>query len=474
MLLQEIKMIKKIIGLGASAGGIEALVAITPHLRKNGKSCYVLAQHIASNGHTELIARILKRESKLKVVLAEDNIELQVDHIYLIPSGFNGVVKDERLQLIKPKADCLSKPSINALFNSLACEYKDKAIGVILSGTGSDGALGCVKIKDYGGITIAQDPTSAIFDGMPNAAINTGKIDHVLNEKDIPSFIANILNISSKNNNVESELITAYDPKDLESLFERIKKLSGVDFGLYRVDTIIRRLKSRMSILEIEGVPNYLEFIKNSPEELKKIQDNFFVSFSYFFRDQSAFIALELLIVDRLLNKKEGEAFRVWVAGCASGEEAYSIAIVISECLKKYKKSLALEIICTDLNEVALHRAKIGSYSELAIKKMPSSIVSEYFYFINGNFQVVQKLKDYCRFENQNVLDSANENLDLITCRNLLIYMKRTTQNKIILIFKRSLIANGILFLGQSDKIEYELEKHFEVYDYDSKLYIRK
>ena len=181
-----------------------------------------------------------------------------------------------------------------------------------------------------------------------------------------------------------------------------------------------------------------------------------------------------MLIVDRLLNKKEGEAFRVWVAGCASGEEAYSIAIVISECLKKYKKSLALEIICTDLNEVALHRAKIGSYSELAIKKMPSSIVSEYFYFINGNFQVVQKLKDYCRFENQNVLDSANENLDLITCRNLLIYMKRTTQNEIILIFKRSLIANGILFLGQSEKIEYELEKHFEVYDYDSKLYIRK
>jgi chemotaxis methyl-accepting protein methylase len=467
-----------VVGIGSSAGGLQALFGLLSQLKPSGNVSYVIAQHIMHDGHSNLMEKLLKRYSALEVILVSRDQALQPDKIYLIPAGSDGVVNGGLIQLCPPAKGHISTPSVNVLFKSIAESCKCYGIGVVLSGTGSDGVLGCRAIKHNQGMTIAQEPTSAEFDGMPSSAIEAGVIDQIIVTSSIAGAITQkLLNQTHlmQNNFIDVAHSPAVDSDELQAILKLVLEKTGVSFSGYRTETIKRRLSARVSAFKMSSLRDYYQYLVKTPNEAQQIQQLFLISFSSFFRDAGSFQTIEKYLNQIVANKHSGEPVNIWVAGCASGEEAYTFAILLAEIMAAQGKSNPVHIKGSDLNPAALDKARAGEYTSKAIKEIAPAYLSKYFSRKGESFIVNDAIKSMCRFEHENVFNAADvKTLDLVSCRNLLIYFKGPLQDQLISTFHQCLAAHGLLFLGQSESLSASRGHLFKSLDLTHKLYMRR
>ncbi len=478
-----------IAGIGASAGGLEAMLPLFARLRPTGQIAYIIAQHMANDGHSELVARLIQRESTLPVVLADKTLRLQADTVYMIPAGKDGMVRADTLTLSEPAAGNISTPSVNTLFKSIAESCGSNAIGIVLSGTGSDGVAGCRAIKAAGGLILAQLPTEAKYDGMPAAVIDAGLADQIVPVEDVgerlavrfPGYVAPkaavtpVQVVHPAAVNPGEAAITAAERSELEQLQRQVLEATGIDFSSYKEDTLLRRLEKRKAAVGAISAEAYQALIRRDPHELHALQHLFLVSMSSFFRDRDSFLSLERALAARIVDKLQGVPVRVWVPGCASGEEPYTLAIILNELLGSCRQLQPLVITATDLNAEALAMARTGIYPRTAFAEMDAALRDRYFIQKGQQFEVTPELKACVRFEQRDVLSGTPPGeLDLVSCRNLLIYMKSHLQDQLIKIFHQALLPDGLLFLGQYESLSFLGSSLFTPVDQYHRLFVRR
>ena len=329
-----------VVGIGASAGGFEALKPLLRNLQKTGRFVFIIAQHMHSGAHTELMAKLLAVESVLTVSIGADGEILKADQVYLIPAGYDGYVEGGKLHLATPSKLSYTKPSVNILFNSIATEYHHHAAAIVLSGVGSDGAKGCQAIKSQGGLTIAQQPVDAQFDGMPTEAIRIGAVQHVVLPEKMGALLATLLQESHVIALQGSAPILNLTGKQLATLTQMVLGITGVDFTKYKQDTLVRRINARMAYLNLSSVDDYIAYCVSHSDEIQNLQQTFLVSTSHFFRDPASFKALEPLLAELVSKKTSADTIRIFVPACATGEECYSLAIMFPRYLTSVKITL--------------------------------------------------------------------------------------------------------------------------------------
>jgi chemotaxis protein methyltransferase CheR/two-component system CheB/CheR fusion protein len=460
------------------------MLAMFAGVRRTGRIAYVVAQHMMHNGHSDLVARLIGRESVLPVVLGSDGIPLEADTVYLIPSGKDGRVKDGRLELSEPAPGKVSTPSVDVLFQSIAETQQANAIGIVLSGAGSDGRIGCRVIKSMGGLTLAQDPAEAKFDGMPSAAIAAKVIDRVLPVNRIGDTLANLFPGLSpapiaapleQSPASREPAMTASQHQELAILLRQVLDATGIDFSNYKEETLLRRLERRKAVAGASSAAEYQALIRRDPGELKTLQGLFLVSVSSFFRDRESFRVLERALKDLALKKAEGEPVRIWVPGCAAGEECYTLSILLGEILSASGRKSPVQITGTDLNAEALEVAAKGVYRQTAVKEMARELWNRYFDTAGQHLAVKPHLKECVAFEKRDVFSGApSADLDLVSCRNLLIYLKSSLQDQLVGIFHRALRPGGLLFVGESESLSFFGNSLFVTVDSTHRLYRRR
>ncbi len=438
------------VGIGSSAGGIEALSLLVKHLPDDLNCCYVIAQHLSPN-YKSILHEILNRESKLLVKKLVDGEKPKKNTVYVIPPNKNLVIKNKTFILQEPPKEIFTKPSINILFDSISQEYGENSIGIILSGTGNDGTQGLISIKASGGITFAQIPKTAKYDGMPLSAIESGSVDYEIAPEQFGDIIKRYLMFDE---NITSLLEMNSSSDELEILLKKVKKKTEIDFSNYKHATLLRRLQRRMATVECTTLSDYLHYVSLHEEELALFAKDTLISVTSFFRDAEAFDIFRTYIKDIVQTKKSGDEIRIWIAGCATGEEAYSIGILFLEYLEEFGKICKLQIFATDIDIHALGVARTGVYSESAISEMKNEYVEKYFKHKDSTYEVTKLLRDSVIFAKQDLTyDPPFLKLDLITCRNVLIYFNSELQSKVLNMFHYALHAEGYLFLGRSESI---------------------
>lgn len=468
------------------------MLPLIARLRPNGQVCYLVAQHMAYSGHSEILVKLMQRESYLPVEAPSGPVQLLPDRIYMIPAGRDGVVSSGFLKLVEPSPQHISTPSVNALFASLSEHLGNKAIGVVLSGTGSDGVAGCRKIRACGGLIIAQNPDEAKYPGMPVSVIDAGLADFVLTVKDIGALLSTRFetrfvtgampkeSILAVKMNTAQVNITEEDPvsdemhKELALLLHQVLDATGIDFSSYKEETLIRRLEKRKKIVGTESASAYQAFIKRQPKELYILQNLFLVSKSSFFRDRDSFRILEKALSEMILDKRVGDAIKIWVPGCGSGEEAYTLAIILKELLGKNPRH-PIVINASDLNSKALELARIGVYRHASFQEMELRLRDRWFIKHGQDIEVSDEIKACVRFEQFNVLNaSPYVQLDLVSCRNLLIYLKVHLQDRLITAFHHALKTNGLLFIGQYESPGFVGSSLFSTVDHYHRLFRKR
>ena len=461
----------RVVGIGASAGGLEALRELMVSLPATGDLCYVIAQHVSPT-HVSMLMNLLAPMTSLVVCDLKDHQEPSMGTVYITPPNKDVVMKNGVLRLTEPQQAIGPKPSVNHFFQSLASELGDQAIGIILSGTGSDGASGLKAIKAVGGITIAQEPDSAKYDGMPKAAIHTGSVDLILRPADMGAALDRLV-IQHQN----LQLVIAHEPEaDEYTQINNIVRLnSGFRLSDYKAATVRRRIARRMSILGIKFLTDYIERLRKDKEESLALVRDTFISVTAFFRDTSAFLALELVVREIIQNKDEGGVIRCWVPGCATGEEAYSLAMIFEEALRDLERNdLQYMIFASDLDNDALEQARSGLYPHSDLEMVPRILRDRYTEVVGAYCRVTKSLRNRLVFARQNVIeDPPFARLDLISCRNLMIYFTAPVQKRVLEVFHYSLNEGGCLFLGKSETGDARKDL-FEPKDNRSRIYRRQ
>lgn len=459
-----------IVAIGASAGGLEALTALVSQLPTDLDVPFIVLQHLSPN-YRSMMVQLLGRATGLEVREIEDGGEPLPNRIYITPPNRNLVLENDRFRLVEPGIEVLPKPSVNTFFHSLAEGRGEDAIAIVLSGTGSDGASGVRAIKAGGGLVFAQDPLSAKYSGMPQAAIDTGCVDWVLSPGEIAREISLI--VKSQGNPLQTTLPAA-SPATLKSLLYKVQRHTQVDFSGYKEATVWRRILRRMAANRVRDLDEYLNLAERNPEEYSQLCKEILISVTAFFRDPAAFDSLRPLLADRLARKSPGEEIRIWVPGCATGEEAYSIAILLFELLGERLSETRLQIFATDLDLTAMASARRGLYAESSLSTLSPELLTRYFQPQGDAYEVIKPLREAVVFARQNVLqDPPFLRLDLISCRNLLIYFQNALQEKVLDTFHYALSPGGLLFLGKSESV-YQREGLFEIEDREHKLFRRK
>ncbi|WP_083838724.1 chemotaxis protein CheB [Ectothiorhodospira sp. PHS-1] len=438
-----------LVGIGASAGGIEALSRLVRTLPEHSGLSYVVAQHLSPD-YQSMLTEILGRETRLKVLSLSDGTAPRPDTLYITPAASNVLFQDGRLRLRETSTRGIPKPSVDLLFRSLAIELGDHAVGVILSGTGSDGADGVTAIKQAGGRVFVQDEQTAKYPGMPQAAVATGMADAVLTPEEIADALSRTACQLPAGHAPRPEDLG--DPGELERILRLVRSRTGVDIGQYKEATMLRRLQRRLASTGANSLFQYLEYLHDHPDEPEALVRELHILVTSFFRDESAFKGLQRAI-DALMKKKNaGEALRVWIPGCATGEEAYSIGILMHEALRNSGRDLKLQIYATDVDLDALAQARRGLYSAGALEVLEPVWLQRYFTRSREQFRVSQVLRDSIVFARHDLMkDPPFLHLDLISCRNLLIYLKSPMQDRVFESFHYALKVGGLLFLGRSE-----------------------
>ena len=458
-----------IVGIGASAGGLEALSTLFPNLPRDLGLAYVVVQHLSPT-YRSMLAQLLGRETPMPVHDIEDGVRPQGNTVYITPPNRNVSLVDGRFRLVEPAREALPKPSVNLFLASLAEALAETSIGIILSGTGSDGAAGIHAVKAAGGLTFAQDPATAKYNGMPQAAIDTGCVDWILAPEKMGEEIAMI---ARNHGAVPVATQAASAPATLKHLFNRVRARTKVDFSLYKEATLWRRIERRMAANHVNTLQEYVDLTETAPEELDRLCKDILISVTAFFRDGEAFAALEKEIDALLLRKQPGDDIRVWVPGCATGEEAYSLAIIFAEKLGASFDQYRLQIFATDIDVDAMARARRGVFSVPSMAQMDRQRMKQHFTQRGDRYEIASHLRDVVLFARQDlVLDPPFLRLDLITCRNVLIYFQSELQARILSVFHYALSPGGTLFLGRSESI-FQQENLFDVVDKESRIFRR-
>lgn len=459
-----------VVGIGASAGGLEALQTFVKHLPDDATMAYVIAQHLSPQ-HRSMMVELLARHTALKVTLVKNNCIAEANVIYITPPDNDVYMEDKRLRLRKPQAVIGPKPSIDYFFTSLAKQFQDHAIGVVFSGTGSDGSHGMRAIKAAGGITIAQNPSSAKYDSMPQSAIRVGAADLVLNPDEVAKQLSVIICSPRPIIAIREgdEPASAY-----QQILERLYEKEQVNFLDYKEATLQRQLERRLIALQLDSLDAYLSHVEQDPTELNQLLRRFLISVTSFFRDAQHFEALRDVLQKIIQVNAANKRIRIWVPGCATGEEPYSIAILLAEELGRAIADYDITIFATDIDAEATDQARRGLYSETALDGVDADWLTKYFEVQGRSYLVKKFLRELIVFARHDLIqDPPFLQLDLISCRNLLIYFKNELQNKVFAIFHYALVQDGYLFLGKSETIAQRKELFIAV-DSKHRIYRRK
>lgn len=457
-----------VVGIAASAGGIDALKHLLKQLDPSAALSIIIAQHLSPD-HESVLTKLLARETKLKVHSATDGDLIQIGGVYVIPPGHNAVVREGRIRLTATEQHGVPKPSANELFVSLAEAYTTRAVGVVLSGTGSDGARGCRAIKAYEGFTFAQDPAEAKYDGMPRSAIETACVDRVLT---VENIARQVLRLATQPTLLSEYRESGGRNEALAGILDLLSAETGVDFTEYKENTLQRRIQRRMVATETESWVEYEAFVREHPAELYRLYQDLLISVTGFFRDGSAFEKLSQTLRHIVEQKSPGDEIRVWVAGCATGEEAYSIAMLLHESLGSDIYDYNVQIFATDIDIPALTIARRGRYETVSVRDVSPERLKKYFSPASDGCQVKKHIREMVTFARQNLVgDPAFLRLDLVSCRNVLIYMKPELQKQIQATFHYALRPGGYLFLGKSESLPGS--QLFEASSTDSRILIR-
>lgn len=444
------------------------------HVPEDSGIAYVIVVHLSPE-HKSVLAELLQPHIKMPVQQVTETLELKANHVYIIPPNANLNSIDTHLRLSRLEEKRIDRAPIDHFFRTLSKSHDGNSVGVILTGTGSDGTLGLKEIKEKGGLTVVQDPEEAEFNGMPHSAITSGLVDMVLPLKKIPDGIINYLSTNPVLKSLEpGKKPDIEEQQVIQKIFTQIKAHSGRDFSRYKLSTILRRLQRRMQIYKVEILNDYLEILRKKPEEVMALSDDFLITVTSFFRDKEVFKHLKEKIIPRILkNKKNNEPVRVWAVGCATGEEAYSLAILLFEATAKMAVSPSIQIFASDLHEASLKKARDGFFPGDIKSEVNADRLKKYFVRENNGYRIKKEIREHVIFAPHNLLsDPPFSRLDLIVCRNLLIYLNRDIQRDIFEIFHYALQPKGYLVLGTSERID-----NPELFNTESKefsVYIKK
>ncbi|UZR98216.1 CheR family methyltransferase [Chondrinema litorale] len=464
-----------IVGIGASAGGLEALKEFFANMPESSGIAFVIIQHLSPD-FKSMMPELLGKHTNMKITTAQNGQVIQPNKIYLIPVKKNIIIKDRKLFLMEKENSVGPNLPIDLFFNSLGNVLEEKSVGIILSGTGTDGSRGIKMIKEAGGMIMVQDPDTSKFDGMPNAAISTGMVDLILPPRDmgekLVAYFSGKTDVLKEFENLQpSKGSNSY----LDLILFKVKKVSGIDFSAYKKPTILRRIEKNMKILHFSSLIELDHYLIENPDEVKKLYKEFLIGVTSFFRDPEAFESLKSKVFPEIVkNKTTNEPIRIWSAGCSTGEETYSLAFIMLDFFETHALygNIRFKIFASDIDRDALERASTGIYNSHQLANLPTRYISKYFNKLGENqFQVKDFVRKNIVFAKHNIIkDPPFIRLDLVVCRNLLIYIEPHIQKKTLLNFQFALNPGGYLFLGSSESTS-DVSQEFEVVDKKWKIY---
>lgn len=456
-----------IVAIGASAGGLEALQEFFKNMPLNTGLSFVVIQHLSPD-YKSLMDELLARYTQIPIKIITDGMLVEPDHIYLIPPRKNLYIFHNKLYLEDQNLKRGLNLPVDIFFRSLATEKGKNAIGVILSGTGSDGTLGTRAIKEVGGMVIVQDEETAKFDGMPRSSIATGLVDYILPPSKMPEAIINYIKHPFVSKEKEMDNILTKNIDTLSKIIMILRDYSGIDFSYYKENTISRRLERRVSINRFDSLEQYLLFLSESDKEKETLFRELLIGVTRFFRDVEAFDSLKNNVIPLLAEKK---SIRIWSIGCSTGEEVYSVAFLLADYLEKNNINSEVKIFATDIDKHSLEIAGQGFYPDNIVADIDPYYLKKFFIRKDNGYQVHEQIRKMIVFANHNLLkDPPFSKIDLVVCRNLFIYLKPEVQQRLLSILFYSLSPNGILFMGNSETIG-EMSEAFEAIDNKNKIY---
>ncbi len=447
-----------IVGIGASAGGLAAFDVFFSAMPAGADPgmAFVLVQHLAPD-HKSILSDLVRRYTTMKVFEVEEGMRVQPNCVYIIPPNRDMAVINGILQLLEPAAPRGLRLAIDFFFRSLAEDQHERAICIVLSGTGSDGTFGARSVKGGGGMVMAQAPESAEYDGMPRSVIATGLVDYVLPPSDMPAQLLAFASHHYRGAAAPATALPSRADNDVKKILVLLRAQTGHDFSEYKQSTVIRRIERRMAVHQIEELADYVRYLQDVPAEADALFGDLLIGVTSFFRDPDAFAALEKQVIAHLFDHAPaGSTIRVWTTGCSTGEEAYSIAILLQERLEALKQSFKVQCFATDIDHRAIDIARAGVYSaNIAADVSPERLARFFVHDAStATYRVHKHLRDMMVFSEQDVIkDPPFSRLDLISCRNMLIYMGPELQQKLFPLFHYALNPDGVLFLGASESV---------------------
>jgi two-component system, chemotaxis family, CheB/CheR fusion protein len=465
--MPEVSAPTRVVGIGASAGGLEAFSELLRHLPKNTGMSFVFVQHLEPK-QTSRLTEILSRITEMPVEVATDGVRMQRDRLYVMPPGLDLTLSDGTLKL-EPRTDTGGRHlPIDRFFRSLAREQGNKGVAIILSGMGSDGTAGLKTVKESGGMTIAQDELSAQHQGMPRSAVDSGIVDFVASPRKIAEELGRLA-LSPKSEVVKRRSVPE---SSLKRIFILLRSRTEVDFGQYRKTTVRRRIQRRMEVRRLERLDDYLAFVERNPNEVDALYNELLINVTHFFREPETFEVLQTVVLPRLLeNRGPNDPIRIWLPGCSTGEEAYSLAIIVTEFFNGRQEPPGIQIFATDVSDRVLGIARKGIFDQSIESSVPKERLRRFFSKVEHGYQVNKQIRDLCVFARQNVLrDPPFSRLDLISCRNVLIYFEPPAQKKLIPFFHYALKPGGFLLLGEAETVG-NFSDLFEPVDQKTKLF---
>lgn len=461
-----------IIGIGASAGGLEALQQFFQHMPGNSGLSFVVVQHLSPD-YKSLMADILGKHTEMEVKQAENGMRIRPNTVYLIPPKKNMTLQDGKLLLSEFIHGMLNHP-IDVFFASLAREQKEKAVAVVMSGTGSDGTSGIKVVKENGGLVIVQSPETAKFDGMPRSVINTGLADFILSPDEIVDEILNFCQYPTLIKTQDKEILIT-DEETFTQIYSILKKTSGIDFTNYKRTTVLRRIERRMVVTHSVSLMEYVRLLMEDPGECNVLVKEILIGVTNFFRDPAFFEKLKQNVIYNIVeNTSEKDPIRVWSAGCSTGEEAYSLAILFREVMDELNVQRDVKIFATDVDTKAIEQAGKGVYSESILDDVSTERLAKFFTKKSEQYVISKEIRRMIIFAPHNMLsDPPFGKLDLISCRNVMIYFQPVLQRTLFAIFHSALKKGGYLFLGKSETAG-EYSNVFRPVCSAEKIYIHK
>lgn len=443
-----------IVGMGASAGGLDAFEQFFSKVKADSGMAFILVPHLDPT-HISIMPDLIQKRTEMEVFQVEDGMVVQPNTVYIIPPNSHMALMNGTLQLIEPLKSTAPRMSIDYFFRSLAQDQKERAICIVLSGMGTDGSLGLKAIKEEFGMAMVQDVDSAKYDGMPRSAIETGLADYILPPGKMPEQLIKYSKHIDKKPPTEVTPAARSITDALQKIFILLRSTTGHDFSLYKQNTICRRVERRMNVHHIQTASDYVRYLRQDPHEIRNLFKELLIGVTNFFRDAEAFEVLKKKALPKMLaNKAEDEALRVWIPGCSTGEEAYSLSIVLRECMDELRRYADVQIFATDIDEDAIEKARAAIYPESIAVDVNKDRLRRFFIEENNFYRVTREIRDTLIFAPQNIInDPPFTKLDLICCRNLLIYLDTELQKKLLPLFHYSLKPEGILFLGSAETI---------------------